>query len=227
MLVPSPPTTEGHIPFSVPSANKPCRTYYKIIGSLSANPNTTPLVALHGGPGCCHDYLLPLTDLYHVNKTPIILYDQLGNGRSTHIPEKNGDTDFWTEALFRDELTNLLSFLDVKSYDLLGHSWGGMLGAAFATYRPEGLRRLVISNSPASMELWIEATGKLRGSLPERVREVLDRCEREGKTGSREYEEAVEVFYKRFLCRVEPWPAKEVKVALGWLSTDSTVYATM
>ena len=46
-------------------------------------------------------------------------------------------------------------------------------------------------------------------------------------TESKEYEEAVEVFYRRFLCRTEPWPAKEVEVALGWLSKDSTVYGTM
>ena len=225
MTVPSLPTTEGHAPFSVPSANKPCQTYYKIIGDLSSTK--TPLVALHGGPGCCHDYLLPLTDLYTTHGTPVIFYDQLGNGRSTHLSEKNGDASFWTEALFRDELSNLLSHLQVKSYDILGHSWGGMLGAAFATHNPEGLRRLVVSNSPASIPLWIEVTGRLRESLPREVQEVLDRCEREGRTESKEYEEAVEVFYRRFLCRVEPWPAQEVEAALRWLSEDPTVYGTM
>ena len=66
----------------------------------------------------------------------------------------------------------------------------------------------------------------LRAQLPEDIKEVLDRCEKEGRVESEEYEQACVVFYKRHLCRLEPWP-KEVEVALRHLKEDPTVYKTM
>lgn len=113
---------EGEVAFVVPQAGKPCKTWYKVFGDLQSN---TPLVALHGGPGCAHDYLLVLADLTSSLSIPVVLYDQIGNGRSTHLPEKGSDASFWTDQLFLDELDNLLTHLGIKdNYALLGHSWG-------------------------------------------------------------------------------------------------------
>lgn len=81
------------------------------------------------------------------------MYDQLGCGRSTHLPHLRGDADFWTVGLFLRELENLLEKLGVEDYDLLGQSWGGMLGSEHAVHQPKGLKKLIISNSPASMKL--------------------------------------------------------------------------
>jgi len=39
--------TEGEVDFDVPAAGKPCKTWYKIYGDLSAGKR--PLVTLHGG----------------------------------------------------------------------------------------------------------------------------------------------------------------------------------
>jgi L-proline amide hydrolase len=56
------------------------------------------------------------------------MYDQLGCGKSTHLPEKAGDGEFWTTQLFLDELDNLVgNLLGDGKYDLLGQSWGGMV----------------------------------------------------------------------------------------------------
>ena len=66
----------------------------------------------------------------------------------------------------------------------------------------------------------------LRAELPEDVREVLDRCEKEGTVDSEEYEQACLVFYNRHLCRLDPW-SREVEQALGHLKEDPTVYQTM
>ena len=55
---------------------------------------------------------------------PIVLYDQIGNGASSHIKDK--PDGFWTAELFMDELDNLLKHLGIRdNFDLLGHSWGG------------------------------------------------------------------------------------------------------
>nr|GAT44472.1 proline iminopeptidase [Mycena chlorophos] len=220
-------TTEGEAAFDVPAAGKPCKTWYKIIGDLSDPTSRRPLVALHGGPGVTHTYLLPLSDLTVKHNIPLILYDQLGNGNSTHLPEKMGDVGFWTEQLFLDELDNLLAHLGVKdNYDLLGHSWGGMLGSRHASLQPPGLNHLVIASSPADMGLWVAAQNALRTQLPTDVQAILDKNEKDGTTDSEEYEQAVGVFYSRFLCRLGPFP-DEVNDALEWIKKDSTVYLTM
>ena len=160
---------EGEVPFNVPGVDKACSTWYKVYGDIKSTTRV-PLVVLHGGPGVTHRYLLSLTDLVQTHQIPVVLYDQIGCGRSTHLPEKNGDESFWTEQLFMDELHNLLNHLGIHGqYDVLGHSWGGMLGARFATTHPKGLRRLVIADSPASMKLWVEAANILRLDLPKDV----------------------------------------------------------
>lgn len=77
------------------------------------------------------------------------------------------------------ELESLIAHLGLGGgYLLLGQSWGGMLGAEFATLRPAGLRRLVIADSPASMALWIAETGRMRAALPIEVQAALSHQER-------------------------------------------------
>lgn len=78
---------EGSAPFDISSLEKPCQTWYKVFSDLQ--PSATPLIILHGGPGACHDYLLPLADI--ANSAALVFYDQIGNDRYTHLPEKNGD----------------------------------------------------------------------------------------------------------------------------------------
>ncbi|KAI0380511.1 proline-specific peptidase [Hypomontagnella monticulosa] len=216
---------EGIIPFSVNGLSKPCQTWYKVVGDLQS---AIPLVVLHGGPGACHEYLLPLTDL--AAHRPLVFYDQIGNGRSTHLPEKSGDEAFWTVELFKSELDNLLTHLGLNNrpIDVYGHSWGGMLAAEWAsTAESKHLRRLVLSNSLASMDAWKIGVDALRAQLPHDVQKVLDRSEETKDFESPEYEAAVEVFYKRHLSLSRPWPSPEVQAALDWFAKDPTTYGTM
>ncbi|KAG6363097.1 hypothetical protein INS49_008192 [Diaporthe citri] len=196
-----------------------------VVGDLGTS--AVPLIVLHGGPGACHDYLLPLTDL--APSIPLVFYDQIGNGRSTHLREKNGDEQFWSVDLFMKELDNLLLHLNLQDrpVDVYGHSWGGMLAAEWAAAQPGNLRRLVLSNSLASTELFLDGLITLKKQLPQDVQEVLDRAEETHDFESPEYEAAVEVFYKRHLSLARPWPAPEVQAALDWFATDPTTYGTM
>ncbi len=219
------PTSEGEMIWDLPGTEKKCKTWYKVYGDLKSG--VRPLVALHGGPGVTSDYLTTFSDLTLKSGIPVVLYDQLGNGLSTHFPEKMGDTVFWTEQLFLNELRRLLNHLGIyDNYDLLGHSWGGMLGARHAVRQPGGLKRLVIMSSPASNKLWMEAGEVLRRKLPQDVQDTLDRCEKEGKTESKEYQDAVKVYYSRFLCTIDPMP-EALQKSFGWLEKDPTVYLTM
>ncbi|KAJ7444435.1 proline iminopeptidase [Mycena latifolia] len=218
---------EGEAEFVVPAAGKPCKTWYKVVGDLDSPTSRRPLVALHGGPGVNHAYLLILSDLTRAHSIPLVVYDQIGSGNSTHLPETMGDESFWTEQLFLDELDNLLAHLGIQdSYDILGHSWGGMFGSRHAAGQPKGLKRLVLASTPASMDLWMEAQTALRGQLPQEIQDVLDKNEKDGTTDSAEYSAAIGQFYARHLCRLDPMP-KAILEGFQSIQQDPTSSATM
>ena len=198
-------------------------TWYRVEGDLGVD-GPAPLVILHGGPGAAHDYLEPVADLAKESGRPCILYDQIGCGRSQHLP--HAPKEFWTVGLFCRELAALLDYLRIEErYHVLGQSWGGMLAMEHALGHPPGLRSLVLANSPASMKLWLSETNRLRSLLPREVQETLTRHEEAGTTDSEEYEKAVMVFYERHLCRI-PFP-DGLQRTFAQLAEDPTVYHTM
>ncbi len=207
--------SEGTAPF------RGYQTWYRVTGELAGG--TTPLIVVHGGPGCTHDYVDSFKALASGGRA-VIHYDQIGNGRSTRLPDKGAD--FWTVGLFVDELRNLIAHLGLDRYHLLGQSWGGMLGAEFAVLRPEGLVALVIADSPASMELWVSEANRLRAALPAEVQETLLKHERAGTTDHPDYQAATAVFYARHVCRIVPNPPDVARTNQA-LKEDSTVYNAM
>nr|BAO66540.1 putative proline iminopeptidase [Streptomyces sp. MJ635-86F5] len=209
-------SAKGMVPFGE------YRTWYRVTGEL---PATRPaLVVLHGGPGATHDALIGLAALAK-DGWPVVHYDQIGNGGSTHLPDRGAD--FWTVQLFLDELDNLLRSLRIADdYVLFGHSWGGILAAKHASAVPPGLRGLVIADAPASYPLWRSEMDRLRAELPPGVDDTLRKHEAAGTTGSREYVEAMSVFYRKHVCRLNPWP-REFTAMLMEIQNDPTVYFTM
>ncbi|RMO93600.1 Peptidase S33, tricorn interacting factor 1 [Pseudomonas syringae pv. philadelphi] len=198
------------------------RTWYRITGDL--HTGSTPLVILHGGPGCTHDYVDSFKDIASTGRA-VIHYDQLGNGRSTHLPHEG--SEFWTVDLFLQELDNLLAHLNIADdYALLGQSWGGMLASEHAVRRPKGLKALIIANSPADMRTWVSEANRLRKALPEAVQMTLSRHEQAGTLDHEDYLEASALFYERHVCRVKPWP-EEVKSTFEQIDKDPTVYHCM
>jgi L-proline amide hydrolase len=205
---------EGTVPF------EGFETWYRVTGDLEAG---VPLVVLHGGPGAAHDYLLSLTDL--ASGRAVIHYDQLGNGRSTHLPERG--EDFWTVELFVRELHNLVDALGIRErHHVLGQSWGGFLAQEYALTRPDGLGSLVLADTAASFPDFVGQANLLRAELPPEVEATLRRHEDAGTTDSPEYAEACMVFYRRHVCRLDPWPP-EIEEGFAWIERDPTVYHTM
>jgi proline-specific peptidase len=190
-------TKEGTVDFK--RGGETFQTFYKVFGDLTSAK--APLVVLHGGPGLTHDYLLPISDLAKSHSIPVVFYDQIGNGRSTHLKEK--EPTFWTVDLFIDELLNLLSQLKIESYDILGHSWGGILASEFEVRRkPAGLRHLVISDSLAASALWGKATGELLGGFPKEVAEGMGA----GMKDPAKFLAALKTFQAVHVCTVKPVP---------------------
>jgi L-proline amide hydrolase len=210
-------TVEGHI------ALGDWKTWYRVTGDL--RNGKLPLVVAHGGPGCTHDYVDSFKGITALDGRAVIHYDQLGNGNSTHLPEKGAD--FWTVALFLDELDRLLAHLGIAGrYALLGQSWGGMLGGEHAVRRPPGLKAIIFANSLASMQTWVAEANRLRTELPPEVQATLRRHEAAGTLTDPDYLAAARVFYMRHVCRVDPWPP-EVTRTFELMDLDNTVYTAM
>ncbi len=210
------PTAKGWVPFGEH------RTWYRVTGDVGGE--LPAVVVVHGGPGSTHDYLLNLCSLAE-HGWPVVHYDQLGSGGSTRLPDRGAD--FWTPELFGDELDNLVRRLGVEdNYVLFGQSWGGLVVARHAAQRPDGLRGLVIANSPASYPLWRREMDVLRAQLPPGVDNELRAHEAAGTTDSPEYFKQMRVFYNRHVCRLRPWPADYVASFME-MADDNTVYAAM
>jgi len=199
------------------------QTWYRVVGELRPD-GPAPLVTLHGGPGATHDYLLSLADLARDGRA-VVFYDQLGNGNSTHLPDRGAD--FWTVELFVRELANLLDHLGIAGRNhVLGQSWGGFLAQEHALTHPPGLRSLILSNTAASFPAFVKEANRLRADLPPEVEATLRRHEEAGTTDAPEYAEACLVFYGRHVCRLEQWPP-EVTHSFAMIEEDPTVYHTM
>jgi L-proline amide hydrolase len=201
---------EGRIPFRGHS------TWYTVVGE--DEPGRLPLLCLHGGPGAAHDYMEAMGELARTGRR-VILYDQLGCGRSP----APSDPSRWTVELFVEEVDVVRDALGLERVHLLGQSWGGMLGMEYALTQPDGLETLVVCDSPASIPLWISEANQLREQLPSDVQETLLRHETAGTTDDPEYEEACKVFYDRHVCRV-PWTDG---VTRSFAQMPNEVYMTM
>jgi L-proline amide hydrolase len=197
------------------------RTWFRVEGDLERGG--APVVVLHGGPGADHLYLSPMADL--ATDRAVVFYDQLGGGRSTHLPDRGAE--FWTVDLFVRELANLIDHLGIgERYHVLGQSWGGFLAQEHAFTGPAGLRSLVLSNTAASFPDFVTEANRLRQDLPPGVDDTLRRHEEAGTTDHPEYEEACNVFYARHVCRLDPWPDDVVK-SFADMEAEPTVYHTM
>jgi proline iminopeptidase len=174
------------------------RFFWKSIGEPGAKGT---VVTLHGGPGASHDYLLAFADLaergYHV-----VFYDQLGCGRTERARE---DREYSLERDVED-LDALRVLLGLARIHLLGSSYGGLLALAYAIAHPEALRSLIVVSGLASVPLTQIEMDRLCNELPPPFPAFLHRHGARGEFQHPEYVAAADLFYRRHLCRLDPWP---------------------
>jgi L-proline amide hydrolase len=200
------------------------RTWYRVVGDIDPGARRAPVVICHGGPGATHDYVAPIAELHRSGRA-CVLYDQLGNGRSDHLPD--ADPSFWTVDLLARELAALTEHLGIDGrYHVLGQSWGGMLGLVHALEHPPGLLSVVAADSPASIDDFVAGANELLETFPAEVVQTIRAGERTGETSTPEFQAAVMEFYKRHVCRLEPWPDEVVR-SFDAMESDPTVYGTM
>ena len=206
------------------------RTWYRVtrarpsFSEVEVVAKRSPVVVLHGGPGAAHDYLLAYAELAAFGHD-VFHYDQIGCGRSTHLPYQ--ETAFWTTELFLDQLETVLVGLGLEGgYHLLGHSWGGMLAVEHSIRRPKGLVSLVLADAPASIPLWMDASRYLREQLPSSVRQALDGHEGRGTLDSPDYHAALEYYYDRHVCRRDARTVEMLRTETE-IESDPSTYSSM
>jgi L-proline amide hydrolase len=179
-------------------------TWYQVVGNTTTG--RLPVVICHGGPGATHDEVAAIAALAG-DERACVLYDQVGNGRSTLRPD--AAPDFWSIDLFERELQLLVEELGWRDgYHLIGHSWGGILGMEHALTRPAGLRSLVLCDSPSSLESFGRSKpmfDDLPASSPQ---------------------EKMAEFFARHICRVQP-PPEGVLTTAAYRKANPEVFAAM
>ncbi|MGA8276311.1 MAG: proline iminopeptidase-family hydrolase [Thermoplasmata archaeon] len=192
------------------------RLFWKSVGE--PGPKGTVL-ALHGGPGATHDYLLSLNDLA-AKGYRIVYYDQLGCGRSDLARRL---TEYTVERDVAD-LEALRTRLGLGRVHLFGSSYGGMLAIAYALAHPEGLKTLISASGLADVPFTVREMQRLKRELPPPTLATLELYEGRGEFQNPDYLAAVMQFYRRHLCRLDPWPP-EVIYSLDHISLPK--YGTM
>ena len=180
----------------------------------------TPILLLHGGPGAASYYMIPLAERLAEHR-PTIVYDQLGCGRS----DQPDDTSLWTVDRSVEEVDQVRAALGLERCHLLGQSWGGWLSIEYMTRGATGIERLVLASTSASIPEFMAGARGLIEQLPEPHRSVLIELGDRGDYDHPDYLAAVDVFYHRHLCRMEPWP--EALVQSGQQMDGNQVYLTM
>jgi proline-specific peptidase len=218
------PTQAGKIRFRPPGTNLNCETAYWLWGDLTSK--IPPLIVLHGGPAAPGRDWKAIAVLYKRRGIPVLLYDQIGCGESSHLRHRKGDTGFWTDALFHAELDNIKQYFQIGTFDLLGHSCGGMLAVLYALTQPKGLRKLVIASAPASEALRVKPMIQQQKALPQEMQDALALHKKEGASDSPAYKAAGLEWARRHLCRLDPWPP-EMMDSIGLMEDDNTVALTL
>lgn len=192
------------------------RLFYRSFGE----PAHGTVLGLHGGPGATHDYLLPFSDLVP-DGFRVVLFDLLGCGRS----EVPADHALFTLAHNVDEVEGVREALGLGRIHLIGSSYGGLLALAYALRYQTNLRSLITVGGLADVPLASREMARLKTTLPPPIPEILRTHEEQGTLLAPEYARAVDVFYRHFLCRLDPWPA-EVQHSLD-MTAQRPVYGEM
>jgi proline iminopeptidase len=189
--------------------------YYRTFGE----PRKGTILCLHGGPGATHNYLLALKDLAKFGYK-LVFYDQLGCGKS-ELPKNPA---LFTVERAVEDTEAFRKALNLRKFHLIGSSWGGMLAIAYTLKYQENVKSMVTVGGLASVPLTIAGMQRWKSRLPPRILRVMEKFEHLGEYENPEYLKAVQFFYNRHLCRLNPWP-NELKYTIAHMSRP--VYSTM
>lgn len=98
-----------------------------------------PVLFIHGGPGNTSKYFegLPVAKMLE-QKNQMIYYDGRGGGRSGSAKDSN-----YSMKRMEQDIEEIRTFLKIKNWSIVGHSFGGFIMTAYAKDYPQYIRSLV------------------------------------------------------------------------------------
>ncbi|MDO7085251.1 pyrimidine utilization protein D [Pseudocolwellia sp. AS88] len=112
--------------------------YIEVLGQQNANAPT--VVFSSGLGGSAHFWQGQLKEL--CEKYRVVIYDQLGTGRSPAQLPKNYSIEHMA-----DELQEALNKLDITTFHFVGHALGGLVGLVLAQRIPKQIMSAVLVNA--------------------------------------------------------------------------------
>lgn len=103
------------------------------------NDTARTIIVIHGGPGQDYRYLLPLKSLS--DNYRVVFYDQRGTGLSPRVDASELTLQSSIEDL--DRIVNY--YCPDEKVNILGHSWGAMLGSAYLGKHPEKVHKIILA----------------------------------------------------------------------------------
>jgi proline iminopeptidase len=111
---------------------------YKFHTEVFGNPESPPVIVVHGGPGQGYEYMKSLKNLS--TDFRVVFYDQRGAGLSPRVSKEN----LTLEQNLEDLDSIVEHFSNGKKVKLIGHSWGGMLVIGYLSKHPEKVSQAVV-----------------------------------------------------------------------------------
>ncbi len=167
----------------------------KIWYAITGEGNSAPLLNLHGGPGGTSSF--NLSEI--ADERPVIVFDQLGNGRSDH----HKDTTLLKVDKLVEQVRAVKNELKLNEFYLSGGSWGTALALEYYNKYPEGIKGLIFNSPYFSTKIWTADADILVAGLPDSIQTAIKIAEADSLFNTDSYENANKVFAKKHGRRTE------------------------
>ncbi len=189
------------------------RVYWEARG----NPDGTPAVCLHGGPGSGSSPWL--SGLLDPRRYRIVVLDQRGAGRSTpSAADPATDLSVNTTAHLVADLERLRGHLGIERWLLLGVSWGVTLGLSYAVAHPERVSAAILlavtTTRADEVEWFTRGVARYFPEAHERFLAALPPQDRDGPPAAA---------YARLLASTDPRVRSDA--AAAWCAWEEAVVA--
>ncbi|MCD9576108.1 alpha/beta fold hydrolase [Flavobacterium soyae] len=140
------------------------KTFYKTFGKGE------PVLIINGGPGMNSNGFEDMAKTLGESQQTII-YDQRGTGKSK-LSKLNTKTI--SMKIMADDIESLRKHLKIKKWNILGHSFGGMLSSYYATVYPNSIDKLILSSSGGVDLTLLKSPNLIEAGLSKAEKDSLD-----------------------------------------------------
>lgn len=160
------------------------------------------LLLISGGPGCPCNFLRDTHHVYADLGYRVVTWDQLGCGESDRID----DASFWEIPRFVDEVEHVRQSLDLGIVNLMGQSWGGVLGLEYLLKHPHSVKTFTITGSAFNIPMMQRGFERHKAALGHETALMMAMREGNNTTDHPEYQAAYTLLAYRHICRLSTWP---------------------